>query len=218
MNAALQIEAGYHVLILPHTRRDGDVASALLRRSGIACEVVGSAASLALALREPVGAVVVTDAALRDPDFARVTAALGRQPAWSDIPVVLLGHDATDTAAAERLRSSLTNVTLLNRPTSVRTLLSSVQAALRGRKRQYQTRDQMRMLRETEETVRTREQQLHTLAENSPDILSRFDRNFRHVFVNQAATRNTGLIFAIASARGTVDRESEAPRIPCATT
>ena len=193
MNAAFQNEAGFHVLILPHTRRDGDVASALLRRSGIACEVVGSAASLALALREPVGAVVITDAALRDPDFVRVTAALGRQPAWSDIPVVLLGHDATDTAAAERLRSSLTNVTLLNRPTSVRTLLSSVQAALRGRKRQYQTRDQMRMLRETQETVRTREQQLHTLAENSPDILSRFDRNFRHVFVNQAATRNTGL-------------------------
>jgi PAS domain S-box-containing protein len=193
MNAATQIEDGYRVLILPHTRRDGDVASALLRRSGIACEVLENAATLALALREPVGAVVITDAALRDPDFARVTAALGGQPAWSDIPVVLLGQDATATAAAERLRESLTNVTLLNRPTSVRTLLSSVQAALRGRRRQYQARDQMRMLRETEETVRTREQQLHTLAENSPDILSRFDRSFRHVFVNQAATRNTGL-------------------------
>jgi DNA-binding NtrC family response regulator len=160
MNAAAQIEAGYQVLILPHTRRDGDVASALLRRSGIACEVVQDAATLALALREPVGAVVVTDAALRDPDFTRVIAALGRQPAWSDIPVVLLGQNSSSTAtdAAERLRASLTNVTLLNRPTSVRTLLSSVQAALRGRRRQYQTRDQMRMLRETEETVRTREQ------------------------------------------------------------
>ncbi len=193
MNAAAQAEDGYRVLILPHTRRDGDVASALLRRSGIACEVLDSAATLALALREPVGAVVVTDAALRDPHFDRVTAALGGQPTWSDIPVVLLGHTATASAAAERLRASLTNVTLLNRPTSVRTLLSSVEAALRGRRRQYQARDQMRMLRETEETVRTREQQLHTLAENSPDILSRFDRSFRHVFVNQAATRNTGL-------------------------
>ncbi len=193
MNAAGQIEGGYRVLILPHTRRDGDVTCALLRRSGIVCEVVENAAALAQAVQEPVGAVVVTDAALRDRDFLRVTAALGTQPAWSDIPVVLLGQNSADTQAAERLRASLTNVTLLNRPTSVRTLLSSVQAALRGRKRQYQARDQMRMLRETEETVRTREQQLHTLAENSPDILSRFDRNFRHVFVNQAATRNTGL-------------------------
>jgi PAS domain S-box-containing protein len=193
MNAALQTEAGYRVLILPQTRRDGDVACTLLRRSGIVCEVMKGAAALAHAVREPVGAVVITDAALRDPDFPRVVAALGQQPAWSDIPVVLLGQNPADTAVAERLRASLTNVTLLNRPASVRTLLSSVQAALRGRKRQYQTRDQMRMLRETEETVRTREQQLHTLAENSPDILSRFDRSFRHVFVNQAATRNTGL-------------------------
>jgi PAS domain S-box-containing protein len=193
MNPAGHIEGGYRVLLLPHTRRDGDVTCALLRRSGMVCEVLDSAAALAQALQEPVGAVVVTDAALRDPDFTRVTAALGRQPAWSDIPVVLLGQNSADTAAAERLRGALTNVTLLNRPTSVRTLVSSVQAALRGRKRQYQARDQMRMLRETEETVRTREQQLHTLAENSPDILSRFDRNFRHVFVNQAATRNTGL-------------------------
>jgi PAS domain S-box-containing protein len=193
MNAVLQTESGYRVLILPQTRRDGDVACALLRRSGITCEVVKGAGVLAQALREPVGAVVITEAALRDPEFAKVTTALGQQPAWSDVPVVLLGQNPADTTAAERLRASLTNVTLLNRPTSVRTLLSSVQAALRGRKRQYQTRDQMRMLRETEETVRTREQQLHTLAENSPDILSRFDRNFRHVFVNQAATRNTGL-------------------------
>ena len=193
MNAAGHIEGGYRVLILPHTRRDGDVTCALLRRSGITCEVVLSAAALAQALQEPVGAVVATDAALRDPDFSRVTAILARQAAWSDIPVVLLGQNYTDTVAAERLRTALTNVTLLNRPTSVRTLVSSVQAALRGRERQYQARDQMRVLRETEETVREREQQLHTLAENSPDILSRFDRNFRHVFVNQAATRNTGL-------------------------
>jgi PAS domain S-box-containing protein len=192
MNADPQTEAGYRVLILPQTRRDGEVASSLLRRNGITCEVLKSAAALAKAVREPVGAVVITDAALRDPDFPRVLAAFGQQPAWSDIPVVLLGESQADTGVPERLRTALTNVTLLNRPASVRTLLSSVQAALRGRRRQYQTRDQMRMLRDTEDTVRAREQQLHTLAENSPDILSRFDRSFRHVFVNQAATRNTG--------------------------
>ena len=49
--------------------------------------------------------------------------------------------------ATPRVLDSLRNVTLLERPTSSRTLLSSVQAALRARARQYQLRDQFEMLR-----------------------------------------------------------------------
>ena len=41
--------------------------------------------------------------------------------------------------------------------------------------------------------MRLRERQLHTLAENTPDVLSRFDRQLRHVYANQAATETTGL-------------------------
>jgi PAS domain S-box-containing protein len=193
VSATRQLDDDCRVLILPPTRRDGDVTCALLRRCGISCEIFENAAALARAIEDSVGALLLTDAALREPHFNEILLALERQPPWSDLAVVLLGENAPDQLAATRLRGSLTNVTLLNRPTSVRTLLSSLQAAIRGRKRQYQTRDQMQVLRETEHAVRNREEQLRTLAENSPDILSRFDRSFRHVFVNQAATRDTGL-------------------------
>lgn len=43
------------------------------------------------------------------------------------------------------------------------------------------------------ETLRRRERELQALADSSPDILTRFDRAYRHVFVNEAVTRSTGL-------------------------
>jgi signal transduction histidine kinase len=64
--------------------------------------------------------------------------------------------------------AQLTNVTLLDRPTSVRTLTSAVQAALRARRRQYQIRDQIEALRHAEEALlaadRRKDEFLATLA------------------------------------------------------
>jgi len=46
--------------------------------------------------------------------------------------------------------------------------------------------------KETDEELRRREFELRTLAENTPDIYARFDREHRHVFVNAAVERATG--------------------------
>ena len=46
--------------------------------------------------------------------------------------------------------------------------------------------------RRAEESLRAREWELQTLADNSPDILFRFDRELRHVFVNTAVEVATG--------------------------
>jgi PAS domain S-box-containing protein len=46
--------------------------------------------------------------------------------------------------------------------------------------------------RETDEVLRRREFELRALAENTPDIYTRFDRELRHVFVNAAVERTTG--------------------------
>jgi len=43
-----------------------------------------------------------------------------------------------------------------------------------------------------EEAQRAREHALQTLADHSPDIISRFDRDLRHVFINAAVERVTG--------------------------
>ena len=48
-------------------------------------------------------------------------------------------------------------------------------------------------LRETEEQLQRREREFKTLVENSPDIISRIDRNMRHLYANPAIERLTGL-------------------------
>ncbi len=134
----------YRVLILPPTRRDAEVTRALLERAGLTCFVCAGVTELAAQIDTGPGAIVLTDAVLVDPLVNDVLAALSRQASWSDVPIILLSRVDTHSPAAARVLNALTNVTLLDRPTSMRTLLSTVQAAIRGRERQYQIRDHMR--------------------------------------------------------------------------
>lgn len=45
-----------------------------------------------------------------------------------------------------------------------------------------------------EEVLNRREQEFKALVENAPDIITRFDRDLRHVYINPAITRATGLV------------------------
>jgi signal transduction histidine kinase/ActR/RegA family two-component response regulator len=143
----------YLVLILPPTRRDGEVTQTVLERAGLQCTICSGPAALAEQIDAGTGAIVLTDALAGDPGASQVLAALDRQPSWSDIPAVLLSR-AGQSAATTRLLAALTNLTVLDRPTSPRTLVSSVQAAIRGRARQYQIRDQLDALREADDALR----------------------------------------------------------------
>jgi PAS domain S-box-containing protein len=193
MMSAVKRPEEYRVLLLPATRRDAEVTTALLRRERLPSVSCDNAGSLARELDAGVGAILMTDDALVDPNIDQVLEALGRQPPWSDVPaIVLCGHDQLPKLAGLAMQT-LRNVTVLERPTSSRTLVSAVKAAIRARARQYQLREQFTTLQESEAAVRLRERQLHTLAENTPDILTRFDRQLRHLYVNQAATEVTGL-------------------------
>ncbi|HJV86047.1 MAG TPA: PAS domain-containing protein [Noviherbaspirillum sp.] len=48
-------------------------------------------------------------------------------------------------------------------------------------------------LREAEEQLHRREREFKTLVENSPDIISRIDRNMRHIYVNPAIEKLAGI-------------------------
>jgi signal transduction histidine kinase len=142
------------VLVLPPTRRDGAVTRALLRDVGLECDIVGNARMLASQMNTSIGAVVLTDAAVADPGLGSVIDALDRQPQWSDMPVILLSKPEMRSPADKRRFGKLTNLTVLDRPTSGRALVSAVEAAIRGRSRQYQIRDQLNSLREADAALR----------------------------------------------------------------
>jgi PAS domain S-box-containing protein len=63
--------------------------------------------------------------------------------------------------------------------------------------------------RSSETALQKSRQDLQTLADNTPEILARFDRQLRHVFVNAAAERVTGL--AAAEFLGKTNRELGMP-------
>jgi signal transduction histidine kinase/ActR/RegA family two-component response regulator len=100
------------------------------------------------------GALLLTDALATHPHAHKVLETLAAQPPWSDTPTILLSATDAPSQATSTLLASLTNVTILDRPTSIRTLVSAVLAAIRGRARQYQIRDQLRALLQAEETLR----------------------------------------------------------------
>src|ERR1700744_3915004 len=108
------------VLILPPTRRDGEVTRQLLSKSGLTCEVCVRVEDLASRIGDDIGAVLLTDAVFPDRSARSVLAALASQPTWSDLPIVLLARSDAVFVAGEPLVRSLTNVTILERPTSTR--------------------------------------------------------------------------------------------------
>jgi two-component system, sensor histidine kinase len=144
----------YRVLILPPTRRDGEATRQALERAGITCVICAAPSMLAAEMGAGVGAILVTDALATHPAAQEILSTLAGQPPWSDTPTILLSATDGQSAATTRFLGSLSNVTILDRPTSIRTLVSAVLAAIRGRARQYQIRDQLSALLQAEETLR----------------------------------------------------------------
>jgi len=142
------------VLILPPTARDAEITRSLLERHGIACLACADVHRLTMEVARGAMALVMTEHALMDEAIGGLLRALDAQPAWSDIPTVLLLPGSMLSVAGEQALQSLRNVTLLERPVALRTLLSTVQSAIRGRERQYQMREQLDALQRAEALAR----------------------------------------------------------------
>jgi len=138
--------------------RDAAVAEALLNGVGIACVICPDVPAFARAIRDEAAFALITEEALWSADLREIVAFLKEQPAWSDLPFVILTlrdgrtdpyHDVA------RLTELLGNVTFLERPFRPATFISVVRTALKGRQRQYETRGHIEQLHESEERLRT---------------------------------------------------------------
>ena len=67
----------------------------------------------------------------------------GVAAAWSDLPVLILTRPGADSAESVKPSRTLGNVTLLERPVRLATLVTAVRTALRARERQYQIREHL---------------------------------------------------------------------------
>jgi PAS domain S-box-containing protein len=143
-------ELEQRVLMLPPTVKDGEVTRALLKAAGVECELVGEMAELVHALEGGAGALLLTEEALTGKGVEALTAWLTAQPAWSDLPVVVLMRGGMASEGGVKMLESWRNVTLLERPAPIRSVVSAVKTAVRSRRRQYELRDQLVAIQEGE--------------------------------------------------------------------
>ena len=144
------------ILILAPHGRDAAVACSLLADADLVAIIVSDLTELVQGLTETAAAVLVTEEAIRTADLAPLSRWIDEQPAWSDMPFILLtrqgGIDRNPTAAW--LSRILGNVGFLERPFHPTTLISVVVTALRGRRRQYEARTRLEELHAGEAELR----------------------------------------------------------------
>jgi two-component system, sensor histidine kinase len=170
----------YRVLLLPGTRRDAEVTRALLAREDLPCTLCDGAADLATHLEKGAGVVLLTDEAFHDPAIQQLMTVFQRQPPWSDVPSVLLCRTGHRSKIAAEVVSSLRNVTVLDRPTPTRTLVSSLKAALRARERQYQMRAQFLDLQASEEALKRASDALQDANRRKDEFLAMLAHELRN--------------------------------------
>ena len=145
-------------LILAPKGRDASVAAALIGEAGYYASICADLGTLVQEIVNGAGLAVIADEAIKTADLRALANWLNGQPSWSDFPVVLLtqqGGGPERNPDAARLARLLGNVTFLERPFHPTTLVSIVGSAVRGRRRQYQTRAILEELTESENLLQT---------------------------------------------------------------
>ncbi len=141
------------VLVLAPLGRDAVLLCQMLESAGFVSERCQDAADLQRKLSEGAGAVLLTEEALTAETITLLNEVMTQQPAWSHVPIIVLVNadwQSLNTFARD------SNVTVLERPTRVPTLITVTRSLLQARQRQYQVRDLLGQQEHTNETLEQR--------------------------------------------------------------
>ena len=163
--------------------RDAEFALQILARGGYVAERCDGLADLEAKMEAGAGCAVLAEEVLTDEVMSSLRRRLAAQEAWSDFPFIVF------CARPGSSHEELGNVSRLDRPVRVATLLSTVGSALRARRRQY----------EAEDAIRLRDQFLAMLGHELRNPLGAI------VLAVEILNRKSG---ASAKHRGIIDRQA----------
>ncbi len=106
------------------------------------------------------GAVIIAEEVLNPENIQRLARVIKEQSPWSDFPLILLtlqGQVTVQSMYRNQQRQPLLVALQLERPVRPETLISTVEVALRARRRQYELRDQLEAQKHAEEALRRSE-------------------------------------------------------------
>lgn len=146
------------VLLLAPTAKDASTTETLLGSAGIVVGVLSTVDALMSELMLGAAAIIIPEEVVSAGSGARLRAFVETQAPWSDLPVLVLTRPGADSVESSQATQTLGNVTLLERPLQVTTLLSAVRTAIRARERQYQIRGHLEERAKSERALRLADQ------------------------------------------------------------
>ncbi|MGB8507048.1 MAG: PAS domain S-box protein [Pyrinomonadaceae bacterium] len=183
------------ILILAPIGKDATMAAQHLQAAGLRAEACDGVEEVCEKMREGAGVIFLTGEALTFEAMRYLAEAVAQQPAWSDIPLVVLTSGGAETPDNNELMGDLVktcNVTLIERPVRLMTLLSAVNSALRARQRQYDLRKYLLSEERTREALERSEEKYRSLLENANDIIYSHDLAGNYLTINRACEVVTG--------------------------
>lgn len=149
------------VLIVAPVGGDATAVADLLQSHGHLARICSGLGEAGMQLDEGAGALLLTEDSLEPEEVVALLSRLDRQPAWSELPIIILMTAAERSAERlDRIAAAAGGVTLLERPLGSATLLRSIEVALSSRRRQYQVRDLLVAQQARETALRNSEERL----------------------------------------------------------
>jgi PAS domain S-box-containing protein len=170
-------------LLLEDSLLDAELIQAVLAEGGITCEIiqVQTGEEFKAKLTSPCYDLILSDYSI--PGFNGIAALEIAQQHCPEVPFIFVTATMGEEVAIETLKSGATDYVLKQR---LDRLVPSIQRALREAEE--------RLARQKAEVeLHRREQEFRALVENSPDIIARFDTNFRTLYISPAVTQITDL-------------------------
>lgn len=130
----------HRVLIYAPIGKDAQLVSKALARANLECFICAHNREIFTEIEKGVGALFIGDEALTADFLKGISGFLRAQPAWSDLPIIVLSQ-GLDRPATQVVYPKLGNVTLLERPVRIATLVSATLSVMRARRRQYDMRE-----------------------------------------------------------------------------
>jgi PAS domain S-box-containing protein len=166
----------------------------VLRESAVDATICRDLAALAREMAQGAGALLISEEAIAgDGECEALANQIGRQPPWSDLPIVLMTHPGADSTAVGRAVQLLGNVTLLERPVRVTALASSVRTALRAREKQYVAREHLAETARAARALQASEARLRALFATAAVGIAEVTADGHFALVNEALCRIVGI-------------------------
>jgi len=144
---AMGANIGARVLLLVTTRKDAEISERLLNGAGLSCHSCKTLKELEGEIARGAAALLTTEEAVRFAGIGALSNVLHSEDG-RDVPTVILTKGGSGSIFANNLLSQIVNLTILERPAPVNSILSAVQSAVRVDFRQRELFEQMARIRD----------------------------------------------------------------------